>query len=53
MGWVIKFDALYTLATDKQNLGVVSPFIAAGIITAAILANGGNVFLSLSIDTEW
>lgn len=45
------WDELYAKALSVQNGRVVSPFIEAGGVAAAILTKAGNVYVGVCIDT--
>lgn len=47
----MNWQQLYNLAKDTLNPRVISPFIEAGGVAAAILTDGGNVYLGVCIDT--
>ena len=42
---------LYNAALKVQNSRIVSPFIEAGGVAAAILTKGGNIYVGVCIDT--
>ncbi len=42
---------LYNRATDVQRDRVISPFIEAGGVAAAILTKSGNIYVGVCIDT--
>ena len=45
------WDTLYNAARKVQNHRVVSPFIEAGGVAAAILTKAGNIYVGVCIDT--
>ncbi len=45
------WDELYGKALKVQNGRVISPFIEAGGVAAAILTKSGNVYVGVCIDT--
>ena len=45
------WDILYNAARKVQNPRVVSPFIEAGGVAAAILTKAGNIYVGVCIDT--
>lgn len=45
------WQMLYDQARAVQNLRIVSPFITAGGVAAAILTRSGNVYVGVCIDT--
>ncbi len=45
------WDKLYNAAIKVQNNRIVSPFIEAGGVAAAILTKNGNIYLGVCIDT--
>lgn len=45
------WDMLYDKAKEVQNGRVISPFVDAGGVAAAILTKGGNVYVGVCIDT--
>ena len=45
------WDTLYNAARKVQNPRVVSPFIEAGGVAAAILTKAGNIYVGVCIDT--
>lgn len=45
------WEMLYDQARAVQNSRVVSPFISAGGVAAAILTRSGNVYVGVCIDT--
>lgn len=45
------WQELYEAAVKVQNDRVISPFIEAGGVAAAILTKGGNVYVGVCIDT--
>lgn len=45
------WEKLYNEAKRVQNARVVSPFIEAGGVAAAILTKNGNVYVGVCIDT--
>lgn len=45
------WQQLYEAAVAVQNDRVISPFIEAGGVAAAILTKGGNVYVGVCIDT--
>ena len=45
------WDTLYNAARKVQNPRVVSPFIEAGGVAAAILTRAGNIYVGVCIDT--
>lgn len=45
------WDILYNEARKVQNARVVSPFIEAGGVAAALLTKGGNIYVGVCIDT--
>lgn len=47
----MEWAELYDLAKAKLNPRIISPFIEAGGVAAAILTVGGNVYVGVCIDT--
>ena len=47
----IVWHELYDAAREKLNSRVLSPFVDAGGVTAAILTDKGNVYTGVCIDT--
>ena len=45
------WDKLYNEAKSKLNPRVISPFIEAGDVAAAILTDKGNIYTGVCIDT--
>ena len=45
------WDKLYNEARKVQNGRIVSPFIEAGSVAAAILTKSGNIYVGVCIDT--
>lgn len=45
------WNKLYNAAVKVQNDRVISPFIEAGGVAAAILTKKGNIYVGVSIDT--
>ena len=45
------WDTLYERALEVQNGRVISPFVDAGGVAAAILTKGGNIYVGVCIDT--
>lgn len=45
------WDKLYEAARSVQNGRVISPFIEAGGVAAAILTKGGRIYVGVCIDT--
>ena len=45
------WNTLYTAATKVQNARIISPFIEAGGVAAAILTKQGNIYVGVCIDT--
>ncbi len=45
------WQSLYDAARSVQNPRVVSPFIEAGGVAAAVLTKAGNVYVGVCIDT--
>lgn len=45
------WDALYERALEVQNGRVISPFVDAGGVAAAILTKSGNIYVGVCIDT--
>ena len=45
------WEKLYNAARKVQNARTVSPFIEAGGVAAAVLTNGGNIYVGVCIDT--
>lgn len=45
------WDELYNRARAVQNSRIISPFIEAGAVAAAILTKSGNIYVGVSIDT--
>ena len=45
------WDTLYKRALEVQNGRVISPFVDAGGVAAAILTKGGNIYVGVCIDT--
>lgn len=48
----ITWQALYNEAKNKLNPRVISPFIDAGGVAAALLTKGGNIYTGVCIDTS-
>ena len=46
------WDTLYERATEVQNGRVISPFVDAGGVAAAILTRSGNIYVGVCIDTS-
>lgn len=46
------WDTLYKRALEVQNGRVISPFVDAGGVAAAILTKGGNIYVGVCIDTS-
>lgn len=46
------WEKLYSEARGVQNARVVSPFIEAGGVAAAILTKNGNIYVGVCIDTS-
>lgn len=47
----VTFEDLYKKAKEKFNPRVISPFIEAGAVSAAILTDKGNIYTGVCIDT--
>lgn len=45
------WDELYNMARAVQNSRIISPFIEAGAVAAAILTKSGNIYVGVCIDT--
>lgn len=45
------WDTLYGKALEVQNGRVISPFVDAGGVAAAILTRSGNIYVGVCIDT--
>ncbi len=45
------WDTLYEKALEVQNARVISPFVDAGGVAAAILSKSGNIYVGVCIDT--
>ena len=45
------WEKLYDAAVNVQNARVISPFIEAGGVAAAILTKQGNIYVGVCIDT--
>lgn len=45
------WDKLYSEARKVQNSRIISPFIEAGGVAAAILTKAGNIYVGVCIDT--
>lgn len=45
------WDVLYEKALEVQNARVISPFVDAGGVAAAILTASGNIYVGVCIDT--
>ncbi|MBQ7343767.1 MAG: cytidine deaminase [Clostridia bacterium] len=45
------WDTLYEKALEVQNGRVISPFVDAGGVSAAILTKSGNIYVGVCIDT--
>ena len=45
------WDKLYSEARRVQNDRVVSPFIEAGGVAAALITKAGNIYVGVCIDT--
>ena len=45
------WDILYEKALEVQNGRVISPFVDAGGVAAAILTKNGNIYVGVCIDT--
>lgn len=45
------WDTLYSKALEVQNGRVISPFVDAGGVAAAILTADGNIYVGVCIDT--
>ena len=45
------FDILYKKAIEVQNARLISPFVDAGGVAAAILTKSGNIYVGVCIDT--
>ena len=48
----ITWQDLYNEAKSKLNPRVISPFIDAGRVAAALLTKGGNIYTGACIDTS-
>ena len=46
------WDVLYDKAKEVQNGRVISPFVDAGGVAAAILTRSGNIYVGVCIDTS-
>lgn len=46
------WDVLYEKALEVQNGRVISPFVDAGGVAAAILTRKGNIYVGVCIDTS-
>ena len=46
------WDTLYEKALKVQNARVISPFVDAGGVAAAILSKNGNIYVGVCIDTS-
>lgn len=46
------WDVLYERAAEVQNGRVISPFVDAGGVGAAILTKRGNIYVGVCIDTS-
>ncbi len=46
-----EWNELYTQAKDRLNPRIISPFIEAGGVAAAILTIDGNIYTGVCIDT--
>ena len=46
------WDKLYGRAKEVQNGRIISPFIEAGGVAAAILTDSGNIYVGVCIDTS-
>lgn len=46
------WDVLYDKAKEVQNGRVISPFVDAGGVAAAILTKSGNIYVGVCIDTS-
>ena len=46
------WDTLYEKALEVQNARVISPFVDAGGVAAAILSKNGNIYVGVCIDTS-
>lgn len=47
----MEWKELYNIAKEKINPRIISPFIEAGDVAAAILTDKGNVYTGVCIDT--
>lgn len=47
----MEWKELYDKAKEKLNPRVISPFIEAGGVAAAVLTESGNVYMGVCIDT--
>ena len=45
------WDTLYKKALEVQNARIISPFIEAGQVSAALLTKQGNIYVGVCIDT--
>lgn len=45
------WNQLYNAALEVQNYRIISPFIEAGGVAAAILTKKGNIYVGVCIDT--
>ena len=45
------WEKLYNEALQVQNARVISPFIEAGGVAAALLTKAGNIYVGVCIDT--
>lgn len=45
------WNELYRAAQKVQNHRIISPFIEAGGVAAALLTKGGNIYVGVCIDT--
>lgn len=48
---LILWNELYLAATKVQNGRIISPFIEAGGVAAALLTKEGNIYVGVCIDT--
>ncbi len=46
------WNNLYNKAKSVQNYRVISPFVDAGGVSAAVLSKKGNIYLGVCIDTS-
>ena len=46
------WDKLYHEAKKVQNARIISPFIEAGGVAAALITKAGNIYVGVCIDTD-